>query len=81
MRGVVRHLNINFTTKSEKKKHIVDFVFNPTKEKAICRSVRRFGLMPSLKGAITEKELNSVADYIIDNIQAGQGKRKCQKRF
>ena len=38
---------------------MVDYIENPTKEKAICMDERieKFGLMPSQKGMVTKEEL------------------------
>jgi mono/diheme cytochrome c family protein len=67
-RGVMFHMGEAFKSKEEIKKHIVDFVLEPTKEKAICKSVKRFGLMPSQKGNISKEELSKVADWMIENL-------------
>ena len=45
---------------------IVDFVINPTMDKVLCdqETVKKYHLMPSLKGKITEDELKAIANYI-----------------
>ena len=42
---------------------------NPSKEKAKClpKSIKRFGIMPSQKDNLTEKELSLIVNYIYDN--------------
>ncbi len=91
-RGVVFHMSEAFGTEDEIKAHIQDFVINPSAEKAICKSVKRFGVMPSLKGAISEEDLKEVAEWMVENLsmnkaqhmkmeqgkQKGQGQRKGQ---
>ena len=67
-RGVMFHMSEALKTKDKIKDHITDFVLNPTKEKAICKSVRRFGLMPSQEGVITKDELDKVATWMIENL-------------
>jgi len=67
-KAVVFHLGEAFGTKEAMKKHINDFVLEPTAEKAICRSVRRFGLMPSLKGVVSKEELAKIADWMVENL-------------
>lgn len=68
-RGIMFHMNVAFNNDNKIiKNHILDFVLNPTKEKAICRSVNRFGLMPSQKGVITKDELEKVAQWMIENL-------------
>ncbi len=64
--GVVTHLQEAFKTKEERVKHIKEFVLNPTKEKAICPSVKRFGLMPSQKGNVSEEELAKIAEFMAE---------------
>ncbi|QFR49101.1 c-type cytochrome [Sulfurimonas lithotrophica] len=48
---------------------IVDYVYNPSEDKMLFpkETKERFGLMPSLKGIVTEDELRSIAKYILDN--------------
>jgi len=64
--GVATHLQQVFKTKEERVKHIKEFVVNPTKEKAICPSVKKFGLMPSQKGNVTEEELAKIAEFMAE---------------
>ena len=64
--GVATHLQESFKTKEERVKHIKEFVVNPTKEKAICPSVKRFGLMPSQKGNVSEEELAKIAEFMAE---------------
>jgi len=67
-RGIMFHMNEAFTTKEKIQEHIEGFVLNPTMEKAICNSVKRFGLMPSQKGIISEDELKVVAKWMVENL-------------
>ena len=69
MSGVMLHMNESFKTKGDIKEHILDFVINPTKDKALCPSVKKFGLMASQKGLLSDKELNLVADWIINDLR------------
>ena len=46
---------------------IKDYVVNPSAEKALCPSIRRFGMMPSQKDMVTDAELAAIAEYIYDN--------------
>ncbi len=47
---------------------IVNYTLNPTEEKMLFpkETKERFGLMPSQKGALTDKELQEIAKYILD---------------
>ena len=65
LKGFMYHLSEHFKTKQEIKEHINSFVMNPTKETAVCRGVRRFGLMPSQKGLLTKEELNTIAEWML----------------
>lgn len=67
-KGIMFHMSEAFSNKADIQKHIEEFVLNPTLEKAICRSTRRFGLMPSQKGLITKEELKIVATWMIENL-------------
>jgi cytochrome c len=77
--NVLYHLDMEFKTPDEIKKHIVAFTLNPTKEKAICNSVKRFGLMPSQKGNVTEDELNKIADFLTQVIAYTRNSHQSKK--
>jgi cytochrome c len=68
MKGVMFHMVDEIKETQKIREHFNEFVLNPTKEKAICKSVKRFGLMPSLKGQITKEELAIVTDWILKNL-------------
>jgi len=74
--GTVRHVKEKFDTKDAAVRFMVDYIQNPSKEKAVCKpdSIKRFGLMPSLKGAVSTKDLEKIASYIYDTYPNGQGK-------
>jgi len=65
--GLMYHMKENFKSKEEVIAHINSFVMNPTKEKAVCKSVRRFGVMPSQKGLLTTEELNTIALWMTNS--------------
>ena len=65
--GLMFHLKDSFGSDEEILAHIKSFTVNPEKAKAICPSVRRFGLMPSQRENITDKELDAVAHWMIKN--------------
>ena len=69
MMGVMFHLKETLKEEQKVKDFIVDYVQNPTREKAICmpKKIQRFGLMPSLKGVLTETQLKEVAAYLYKN--------------
>jgi len=67
--GVMRHIKMTYHSKNEAVSFIKDYVFNPSKSKAVCmpQKIQRFGLMPSQKGAVTEKEVEEIANWLYDN--------------
>ena len=65
VKGLMFHMDEHFKNKEEIVQHINSFVMNPTQEQAICRSVRRFGLMPSQKGLLSAEELNTIAEWMV----------------
>ena len=75
LQGLMYHMSESFSTKQEMIEHINSFVMNPTKEKAICRSVRRFGVMPSQKGLLTTEELNTIAEWMTQT-----GAKNCETK-
>lgn len=88
MMGVMKHLKQGVEGKntSEKKKNIIDFIVdyvqNPAAEKSMFgeHAITRFGVMPSLKGAVSPEELSIIANYLYDNFpqkgMKGKGKNK-----
>jgi len=79
-RGVMFHMNNAFSSKEKMKEHIVDFVMNPSEDKAICKSIKRFGLMPSQKGAISNNELDIVADWMIVNLSMSEAEHRANQK-
>jgi cytochrome c len=67
--GVMRHIKMRYPDKASAVTFMVDYVLNPSKEKAICKpqKIERFGLMPSQKGAVSKEELIEVSEWMYDN--------------
>ncbi|NPA83487.1 MAG: cytochrome c [Epsilonproteobacteria bacterium] len=63
--GVMWHVKQRYPTKEEAIRFIVDYVQNPSHTKALCPSVRRFGLMPPIRH-LSQEELEAIASYIFD---------------
>jgi len=74
--GAVRHVKIKHETKEKAVAFMVDYIQNPDKDKAACEpdSIVKFGLMPSLKGAVSPADLEKIASYIYDTYPNGQGR-------
>ena len=75
-KGVMFHMSEAFDSNEKIKAHILDFVLEPTKEKAICKSVKRFGVMPSQKGNVTKEELSIIADWMLENLKMNKEQHK-----
>lgn len=67
MDAVMFHMKDVIPDESDMKAFILDYVYNPDASKSVCEShkVQKFGVMPSLKGKVSEKELESIAAYMI----------------
>ncbi len=67
--GVMRHVKMTYPKKEDAIKFMVDYVLEPSKEKAICmpEKMKRFGLMPSQKGNVTKEELEVITIWMFDN--------------
>ena len=63
--GVMWHVKERYPNKADAVRFIVDYVRNPSHSKALCPSVKRFGLMPPLH--LPEKDLEMIASYLYDN--------------
>lgn len=50
---------------------IKDYIENPSVQYSMCHpmAIERFGIMPSLKGKLTDDERQGVAEWIIDRYQ------------
>ncbi len=69
MDAVMFHINLVMQDKKEIKAFIMDYAINPKASKSVCESnkVQKFGVMPSLKGQVSEKDLATIADHMMAN--------------
>jgi hypothetical protein len=67
--GVMRHVKMKYPEKDKAIAFMKDYVLNPSADKAVCmpQKIKRFGLMPSQKGSVTEKELDVILPWMFDN--------------
>ena len=67
--GVMRHVKMKYPTKDAAVAFMVDYVLEPSREKAVCmpQKIQRFGLMPSQKGNVTKSELETITAWMYDN--------------
>ena len=78
-KGLMFHMSEDIGSDKKILAHIKSFTMNPTKEKAICKSVRRFGLMPSQKDSITQAELDIVAKWMVKNLKMSEADYKMRE--
>lgn len=69
MDAVMYHINLVMEDKKEIKAFIMDYAINPSASKSVCESnkVQKYGVMPSLKGKVSQRELSAIADHMIAN--------------
>ena len=74
--GVIRHVKEKYPNKEDAVAFMIDYIQNPSADKAVCESkaIERFGLMPSLKGAVSSEELEKIANYAYNTYPNGNGK-------
>ena len=77
--GMMYQLNKNIYSDEKLITFIKDFVINPTQEKIVYDRTRKFGPMSSLKGKITEEELDAVANWMVDNVYMTRKQFKAAK--
>jgi cytochrome c len=67
--GVMRHVKMTYPNKDEAVKFMVDYILEPSKDKAICmpNKIERFGLMPSQKGNVSKDELQKITSWMYNN--------------
>lgn len=79
--GIMFNLSSNIYDDDKLIEHIISYTLNPTREKTICKSVRKFGIMPSQKDNITKEELRLVAEWLVDDIFISRKEYVKQKRY
>jgi hypothetical protein len=67
--GVMRHVKMVYPNKEKAIAFMKDYVINPSKDKAVCmpQKIQKFGVMPSQKDIVSEKELDAILPWIYDN--------------
>ncbi len=65
-KDVVNKLKIETKTKTKFIAFVKDYIENPAKRKSLYgkRAIKDFGLMPSLKGAMSDKQSTELANYL-----------------
>ncbi len=67
--GVMFHVKERYKDRKDAIEFIVSYAMKPDRNKSVCmpRTIKRFGLMPSMKGSVSESELEAIAGYMYDN--------------
>jgi len=67
MNAVMLHINAEIKNEQQQEEFIINYALHPEPKNSICESnkVQRFGVMPSLKGIVSKKELKSIAKYLV----------------
>ncbi|NOZ90757.1 MAG: c-type cytochrome [Epsilonproteobacteria bacterium] len=67
--GVMRHVKMSYPAKDKAVAFMKDYVLNPSESKAICmpKKIKKFGVMPSQKGVVSEAELDVILPWLYDN--------------
>ncbi len=65
---LVSKLKSETTSKDEFVKFIKEYIQNPNKRKSLYgkRAIKKFGLMPSLKGVMRDEEISGLANFLYE---------------
>jgi len=66
---IVKKLKVKTKTKAKFVSFIKDYINNPSKEKALYskRAIKKFGIMPTLNGVLSDKESTEIANDLYEN--------------
>jgi len=63
---VMYHVKEKYPIREDAVKFMADYILEPKVEKALCASMDKFGLMPSMKSSVTPKEAKEIASMMFD---------------
>ena len=63
---VMYHVKERYPIKEDAVKFMADYILEPKVEKALCASMDKFGLMPSMKASVTPEEARAIAGMMFD---------------
>lgn len=66
--AIAKKAREKYEKEEDKIKYIVDYAFSPTEDKMLFpkETKEKFGVMPSLKGKVTEEEIRQISTYILE---------------
>ncbi len=76
---VMLHVKERYPVKADAIRFIVDYTLEPAVEKALCASMDKFGLMPSMQKAVTLEEAQAIAEMMFDTFPRPEYARKEKK--
>jgi len=69
---VMLHVKEHYPEKKEAVAFIADYLMHPSVDKALCASIDKFGVMPSMKGRINQQEALAVSEMIFEKFPREQ---------
>jgi mono/diheme cytochrome c family protein len=76
---VLMHVKEKFSDKKTAVKFMVDYIMKPDPDKALCASMDKFGLMPSMEGVVTRAEAEAITSMMYDTFPHPEFAQKDQK--
>jgi len=69
--NLVKKLKKETKSQDEFRAFIKEYIQNPDKRKSLYgkKAIKKFGLMPSLKGTLSDKEINQLANYLYEKYE------------
>lgn len=79
---VMYHVKEKYPIKEDAVKFIADYILEPKVEKALCASMDKFGLMPSMKTSVSPDEARAIASMMFDSFPRSEfsGKEKKNRK-
>lgn len=63
---VLTHVKEKYPDKKEAVKFMADYIMKPDPQKALCASMDKFGLMPSMEGVVSREEAEAISAMMFD---------------
>jgi len=73
------HVKEKFPAKKDAVAFMVDYIMKPDPEKALCASMDKFGLMPSMKEVVSVDEAKAISEMMFDKFPHTEFEKKENK--
>ncbi len=82
MNAVLFHVKSDFKDALQQEKFIRDYSLKPQPKEAVCTSnkIEKFGVMPSMKGKVSDNELRKIAHYLVKNFPSKEFVKMMKER-